>query len=73
MRIRFLKNDPRAGMVAEVQESTANRQIASGSAEKVSVQTEGRPPTLSAEVAAVVKAAVAAKQSPSKQAAKKAK
>jgi len=56
MRIRFLKGDPRVGMVAEVHGSRAEMLIKAGAAEKVSVHTEGAPPTPSAEVQAVAKA-----------------
>ena len=71
MRIQFTKNDPRAGMVAEVQGSTAKRLIEAGSAVEVSKTTDGKPATPSNEQQAVTKAAVAAKKAPAKKAAKK--
>ncbi len=71
MRIQFTKNDPRAGMIAEVQGVTAKRLIAAGSAVEVPKTTAGQPATPSAEQQAVTKAAVAAKKAPAKKAAKK--
>lgn len=70
MRIRFLKGDPRAGMVAEVHSGRAERLINAGAAEKVSPHTDGAQPEPSAEQKAVVKAAKTAAKKP---AAKKAK
>lgn len=69
MRIRYLKGDPRAGMVAEVHGSRAETLIKAGSAEKVTLQTPGAQPDPSAEQKAVVKAAskaVAKKSAPKK-------
>lgn len=70
MRIRFLKGDPRAGMVAEVHSGRGEALIKAGAAEKVAIQTEGRQPDPSAEQKAVVKAA---RKAVAKPAAKKAK
>lgn len=70
MRIRYLKGDPRAGMVAEVHGTRAERLIKAGSAEKVALQTPGAQPEPSAEQKAVVKAA---KKAVAKPAAKEAK
>ena len=53
MRIRFLKGDPRAGMVCEVDGELGKLHIANGAAEKVSDNTDGAPPTISEEERAV--------------------
>lgn len=57
MRIRFLKGDPRFGMVADVHSGRGEALIKAGSAEKVALQTPGAQPKPSAEQVAVVKAA----------------
>lgn len=72
MRIQFTKNDPRAGMVAEVQGSTAKRLIEAGSAVEVAKTKEGQPATPSEEQQAVAEAVAASKSKPAKPA-KKAK
>jgi hypothetical protein len=60
MRIKFLKGDPRAGMVVELDSNRAEQFIAQGLAEKVNPHTEGAPATPSKEQAAIIKAAQAA-------------
>ena len=53
MRIRFLKGDPRAGMVVEIDGNLGKLHIANGAAEKVSDNTDGAPATPSEEENAI--------------------
>lgn len=75
MRIKYLKGDPRSGMVAEVDSQLAKRLIEKGSAERVADNTAGAQPTLSRERKAILHAAAnpakrTARKAPAKKAAK---
>lgn len=74
MRIKYLKGDPRNGMVAEVDSLLAKKLIDAGAAERVADNTSGAQPTASKEKRAILRAAAnPAKKVVRKTAAKKAK
>lgn len=60
MRIKFMKGDPRAGMVAEVEGNRAMQLIESGNAQEVNGNVDTQDATPSNEQQAIVKAAKAA-------------